>query len=117
GHDFLLPSSSSSICQFDHLHKILYTLDQTQGLRLSLQKKTLKPEVREALEEDLAKLLMNKRLLEEKKNPKQKLQQIKVLRGYNQLVEACAEHWDKLSIEGRIALIDALTDKVLLDRV
>jgi DNA invertase Pin-like site-specific DNA recombinase len=91
--------------------------DQTQGLRLSLRKKDLKPEVREALEEDLAGLLTQKRLLIEKQNPKQRLQQIQVLRGYNELVEACAEHWDKLSIGGRIALINALTAKVLLDRV
>ena len=27
GHLFLLPSSSSSVFQVDHLHKILYTLD------------------------------------------------------------------------------------------
>jgi hypothetical protein len=91
--------------------------DQTQGLRLSLRKKDLKLEVRTALEEDLAHLLTQKRLLLEKQNPKQKLEQIQVLRGYNDLVEACAEHWDKLSVEGRIALINALTDKVLLDRV
>jgi DNA invertase Pin-like site-specific DNA recombinase len=91
--------------------------DQCQGLRLSLRKKDLKPEVREALEEDLAVLLQQRKLLTEKLNPEQKLRKIEVLRGYNDLVEACAEHWDKLSVEGRIALIDALTHKVLLDRV
>jgi DNA invertase Pin-like site-specific DNA recombinase len=91
--------------------------DQTQGLRLSLRKKTLKPEVRAALEEDLAGLLTQKRELLQKQNPEQKLRQIKVLRGYNALVEACAEHWDKLSFEGRVALIEALTETVLLDRV
>src|SRR6266851_8420283 len=91
--------------------------NQCQGLRLSLRKKDLNPAVREALEADLAGILQQRKLLTEKRNPEQKIRQIEVLRGYNDLVEACAEHWDKLSVEGRIALIDALTEKVQLDRV
>lgn len=90
----------------------------SEGIRRSLRNPKLRQSVREALEEDLAIILLQVAELDERRaelEVQRNGEDVMNLAEYKTLVEKLAPHWNKLTFSKRMSLVDALVKSVTLE--
>jgi len=88
---------------------------QCAGLMISLKKPTLNVKVRDDFEQEYERLQRQRDELVRKLEAPQRSSRATELLGYYELADKLSPHWDKLLIEDRIMLVEALTERVFID--
>jgi hypothetical protein len=86
-----------------------------EGIMLSLQRPTLVGKLRDDLEKTYESLQQQRVELVNKLEAPHRSSRARELLEYQKLVDKLAPHWDSLSVEDRIMLAEALTERVLID--
>ncbi|QBD78112.1 recombinase family protein [Ktedonosporobacter rubrisoli] len=112
---------SEAVSEISSIDKQLETIKRDRaGIQKSLRNPKLRQSVREALEEDLAIILLQREELEDKKayfEVQRDGEDVINLIEYKKLVEKLAPHWKNLTFSKRMSLVNALVKNLTLESI